>query len=113
MLQQVLGWSNQLKTLVLDQRLVRENPNLIASELGRRGINVDLSSLQQIAKKQRDIEEERSKLQAQGNLIGKEVGQKIKSGSNPKSTEIEKLRSNGNQIKKKVAILEEQHLNDQ
>jgi len=92
---------------VLDQRLVRENPNLIARELGRRGIKVDILPLQQIAQEQRDIEQERSNLQATGNLIGKEVGQKIKSGIDSKSTEIAQLRSEGNQIKREVALLEE------
>ena len=92
---------------MLDQRLVRENPNLIARELGRRGIKVDILPLQQIAQEQRDIEQERSNLQATGNLIGKEVGQKIKSGIDSKSTEIAQLRSEGNQIKREVALLEE------
>ena len=92
---------------MLDQRLVRENPNLIARELSRRGIEVDFIPLQKIAQEQRDIEEERSNLQAEGNLIGKKVGQKIKSGVDSKSAEIKTLRLKGNEIKTKVAILEE------
>ena len=59
-------------TLVLDQRLVRENPNLIARELGRRAVKLDIVPLQKIAQKQRDLEELRSNLQAEGNKIGKE-----------------------------------------
>ncbi len=70
---------------MLDQRLVRENPNLIASELARRGIKVDLKNLQKIAKEQRDFQERRSNLQAEGKQIGKEVGQKLKAGSDAKS----------------------------
>ena len=93
---------------MLDQRLVRENPNLIARELSRRGLKVDLRPLQAIAQQQRDIAIERSNLQAEGNLIGKQVGQKIKSGLNPQSAEIAELRSQGNQIKKKVGLLEEE-----
>jgi len=96
---------------VLDQRLVREKPNAIARELSRRGIKVDLIPLQQIAQQQKEIEQERSNLQAEGNLIGKTVGEKIKSGVNPNSTDIKELRSKGNQIKKKVALLEEQEKN--
>ena len=53
---------------MLDQRLVRENPEDIASALGRRGKAVDLTRLQVIAKKQRKLEEERSGLQAEGNV---------------------------------------------
>ena len=76
---------------MLDQRLVRENPNLLTRELSRRGIKVDLNPLQLLAQQQRDLEKERSNLQAKGNLIGKEVGQKIKSGLSPQSIEISQL----------------------
>tara|TARA_B100000029_G_scaffold438731_1_gene454887 strand:- start:1771 stop:3057 length:1287 start_codon:yes stop_codon:yes gene_type:complete len=92
---------------VLDQRLVRENPNLLTRELSRRGIKVDLNPLQLLAQQQRDLEKERSNLQAKGNLIGKEVGQKIKSGLSPQSIEISQLKFQGNEIKKKVGLLEE------
>tara|TARA_B100000900_G_scaffold382630_1_gene369950 strand:+ start:3048 stop:4325 length:1278 start_codon:yes stop_codon:yes gene_type:complete len=93
---------------VLDQRLVRENPELIATQLGRRGLNVDLSPLQQIAQHQRDLEQERSTLQAEGNRIGKDVGQKIKAGADPKGAEVADLRQQGNAIKQKVSVLEDE-----
>ena len=100
---------------MLDQRLVRENPDVIASELGRRGKAVDLTRLQVIAQQQRKLEEERSGLQAEGNRIGKEVGQKIKGGADPKGEEVAELRQQGNAIKQKVAVLEEEekHLSSQ
>lgn len=93
---------------MLDQRLVRENPELIATQLGRRGLDVDLSSLQQIAQHQRDLEQERSTLQAEGNRIGKDVGQKIKAGADPKGAEVADLRQQGNTIKQKVSVLEDE-----
>ena len=93
---------------MLDQRLVRENPELIATQLGRRGLNVDLSPLQQIAQHQRDLEEKRSTLQAEGNRIGKDVGQKIKAGADPKGDEVADLRQQGNAIKQKVSVLEDE-----
>ena len=93
---------------MLDQRLVRENPELIAAQLGRRGMDVDLTSLQLIAKQQRNLEEQRSSLQAEGNRIGKEVGQKIKAGADPKGAEVAELRQQGNAIKQKVAVLEDE-----
>ena len=100
---------------MLDQRLVRENPDVIATELGRRGKAVDLTRLQVIAQQQRKLEEERSGLQAEGNRIGKEVGQKIKGGADPKGEEVAELRQQGNAIKQKVAVLEEEekHLSTQ
>ena len=93
---------------MLDQRLVRENPELIATQLGRRGMNVDLSSLQQIAQHQRDLEEQRSSLQAEGNRIGKDVGQRIKGGADPKGAEVAELRQQGNAIKQRVSVLEDE-----
>ena len=62
---------------MLDQRLLRDNPELISQQLGRRGMEVDLTKLQLIAKQERDLEEQRSNLQAEGNRVGKEVGLKI------------------------------------
>ena len=93
---------------MLDQRLVRENPELIAAQLGRRGMDVDLSSLQQIAQHQRDLEQQRSTLQAEGNRIGKDVGQKIKGGADPQGSEVAELRQQGNAIKQKVSVLEDE-----
>ena len=96
---------------MLDLRLVRENPNLIALGLQRRGINVDISSLQKIATKQRDLQEERTLLQSKGNAIGKEVGNLIKTGTRQDSNQIIQLRSQGNEIKQKVAVIEEEEKN--
>ncbi len=92
---------------MLDQRLIRENPTLIEEGLNRRGIKVDLKPLQLNSNELKNIEESRSKLQGKGNQIGREVGQKIKNGNDPQSNEIQILRKEGNEIKKKVALLEE------
>ena len=93
---------------MLDQRLVRDNPETIAQQLGRRGKAVDLTKLQLIAQQQRDLEQQRSSLQAEGNQIGKEVGQRIKAGADPKGEDVTELRHKGNAIKQKVAVLEDE-----
>ena len=93
---------------MLDQRLVRDNPETIAQQLGRRGKSVDLTKLQLIAQQQRDLEQQRSSLQAEGNQIGKEVGQRIKAGVDPKGEDVAELRQKGNAIKQKVAVLEDE-----
>jgi len=93
---------------VIDQRLVRDNPEVIAQQLKRRGKSIDLTSLQLIARQQRGLEEERSTLQADGNRIGKEVGLKIKGGADPNGEEVAALRQQGNAIKQKVAVFEEE-----
>jgi len=93
---------------VIDQRLLRENPNLISEGLKSRGMDVDLEPLQKFCKDLKELEENRNSLQAQGNSIGKEVGQKIKQGLPHDSEEISNLRVKGNQIKKQVGIIEEE-----
>jgi seryl-tRNA synthetase len=93
---------------VLDQRLLRDNPELITEQLGRRGMTLDLTGLQLIAKQARDLEEQRSNLQAEGNRIGKDVGLKIKAGAAANGPEVQALRDQGNRIKQQVAALEEE-----
>ena len=93
---------------MLDQRLLRDNPELITEQLGRRGMTVDLTGLQLIAKQERDLEEQRSNLQAEGNRVGKEVGALIKGGAAPGGPEVKELREKGNRIKQQVAVLEEE-----
>ena len=93
---------------MIDQRLVRDNPEVIAQQLERRGKSIDLTGLQLIARQQRGLEEERSTLQADGNRIGKEVGLKIKGGADPNGEEVAALRQQGNAIKQKVAVFEEE-----
>ena len=87
---------------MLDQRLVREEPNLIEERLKRRGLNVDISQIKNLADQQRSHEQERNKLQAEGNQVGKAVGELIKSGIDPKSEKVTELREKGNLIKKRV-----------
>ena len=93
---------------MIDQRLLRENPNLISEGLKSRGMDVDLGPLQKFCKDLKELEEKRNSLQAQGNSIGKEVGQKIKQGLPHDSEEISNLRVKGNKIKKQVGIIEEE-----
>ena len=71
-------------------------------------MEVDLTPLQQYCKKLKILEENRSNLQSKGNQIGKEVGNQIKNGADPKSKEIQSLRDQGNKIKKQVSVIEEE-----
>ena len=103
-----IGSPQPSDSAVLDQRLLRDDPELIARQLARRGVSTDLGELQRIALKERDLEEQRSSLQAEGNRIGKEVGQRIKAGASPTGEEVAALRERGNQIKHEVAGLEEE-----
>jgi seryl-tRNA synthetase len=93
---------------VLDQRLLREHPEVIAEQLRRRGLEVDLIGLQALALQERDLEERRGGLQAEGNRIGREVGQLMRTGARPEDPRVQALKERGNRIKQAVAGLEEE-----
>lgn len=92
---------------MLDIKQIRENPQAVQERLQRRG-DYDLQPLLELDRQQREIEQARSQLQARSNEIGKLVGQKIKSGSNPSSPEVQDLREEGNAIKTQLSELEPQ-----
>ncbi|KAM3103264.1 serine--tRNA ligase [Phormidesmis sp. 146-12] len=91
---------------MLDLKLIRENPELVQEKLSHRNGSYDIQPIVQLDLQQRDLEKTRSHLQARSNEIGKLVGQKIKSGSDPKGEEIQALRDEGNQIKAQLSELE-------
>jgi seryl-tRNA synthetase len=92
---------------VLDIRQIRENPEAVQAKLDLRGEGVyDIQPILALDKQQREIESDRSQLQARSNEIGKAVGEKIKSGTAPNSPEIQALKDEGNRIKAQLAELE-------
>ena len=93
---------------MLDIKQIRENPQLILESLKNRGDNYDIQPIVDLNQKQRELQTERSQLQARSNEIGKLVGQKIKSGINPQDAAIQDLREEGNSLKAKLGELEPQ-----
>ena len=93
---------------MLDLKQIRENPEEVQKRLDSRGGSYDIAPILQLNQQQKALEQERSSLQARGNEIGKLVGQKVKSGSDVNSPEILVLKTEGNEIKSKLAQLEPQ-----
>lgn len=93
---------------MLDLKQIRENPEEVQKRLDSRGGSYDIAPILQLNQQQKALELERSSLQARGNEIGKLVGQKVKSGSDVNSPEILALKTEGNEIKSKLAQLEPQ-----
>lgn len=93
---------------MLDLKQIRENPEEVQQRLDSRGGSYDIAPILQLNQQQKALELERSSLQARGNEIGKLVGQKVKSGSDANSPEILVLKTEGNEIKSKLAQLEPQ-----
>ncbi|MBE9174476.1 serine--tRNA ligase [Synechocystis salina LEGE 06155] len=95
---------------MLDLKQIRENPTAIQNRLNQRGsgTDYDLQPILAIAAAQKAKESERTLLQSRSNEIGKLIGQKIGQGADPKGTEIQTLREEGNNLKIQLADLEPQ-----
>ncbi|MDB9516330.1 serine--tRNA ligase [Roseofilum reptotaenium CS-1145] len=93
---------------MLDIKQIRDNPQQVQAKLNSRGLDYDLQTILNLDRQQRDLETQRSQLQAKSNEIGKQVGQQIKSGTSPQSPEIQALKEEGNQVKAELAQLEPQ-----
>ncbi|MEM8806494.1 MAG: serine--tRNA ligase [Cyanobacteria bacterium P01_G01_bin.38] len=90
---------------MLDLKQIRQNSDHVMAALSKRG-DYDLQALLELDAQQREIESQRSQLQARSNEIGKAVGQKIKAGADPKGNAIQALRDEGNQVKQQLSELE-------
>lgn len=99
--------------IVLDLKLIRENPDFVQAKLNQRGGSYDISAIASLDRQRREFEVERSQLQARSNEIGKLVGQKMK--ADPKNPEVQALRDEGNALKAKLSELEprEKEIRDQ
>lgn len=93
---------------MLDLKLIRENPQAVQDSLNRRGGTYTIQPILDLDRQQRDLEQKRSQLQARSNEIGKLVGEKMKAGGDPKSSEIQALKDEGNHIKSQLSELEPQ-----
>ena len=93
---------------MIDLRQLRENPDQFLARLNLRGdYSAPIGQILTLDQQQRQIEVERSQLQARSNEIGKLVGQKIKSVGKD-DPEVQALRDEGNQIKAQLGELEPQ-----
>jgi seryl-tRNA synthetase len=93
---------------MLDIKKIRENPTVVQAQLDRRRGDHQLQPLVELDLQQRSIELRRSELQARSNEIGKTVGDRMRSGTDPNSPEILSLKEEGNQVKAQLAELEPQ-----
>ncbi|MBD1825207.1 serine--tRNA ligase [Cyanobacteria bacterium FACHB-DQ100] len=98
---------------MLDLKLIRENPDLVQTKLNQRGGSYDIPAIVSLDQQRRELEVERSQLQARSNEIGKLVGQMMK--ADPKNPEVQPLREEGNALKAKLSELEprEKEIRDQ
>lgn len=93
---------------MLDLKLIRANPEQVQELINRRNGNYNLQPIVELDRASRELETNRSQLSARGNEIGKLIGQKIGSGSDPQGEEIAQLKTEGNDLKTKLSELEPQ-----
>lgn len=94
---------------MLDLKQIRENPQSIQELLDRRSVGqYNLQPILELNQRQRELEANRTQLQARSNEIGKIIGQSIKSGTAADAPELQALRDEGNQVKATLSELEPQ-----
>jgi seryl-tRNA synthetase len=93
---------------MLDLKQIRENSEQILELLHRRSEEYQLKPILDLDQQQRELQSQRTELQARSNEIGKLIGQKMRSGVDSQSEEILQLKEEGNQLKTKLSELEPQ-----
>ncbi|WP_247216916.1 serine--tRNA ligase [Synechococcus sp. C9] len=91
---------------MLDLKLIREQPELVAERLATRHGEVNVQPVLDLDEQVRSLEKQRSRLQAESNDIGKQVGQLLRSGG--AETTVADLRQRGQELKQILADLEQQ-----
>jgi seryl-tRNA synthetase len=84
---------------MLDPQLIRNELNSIAKALDKRGVSIDTNKIQKIEDKRKTIQIKTEKLQADRNLISKEIGEMKAKGEDTENL-LEKVASNKNQLEK-------------
>ena len=84
---------------MLDPQLIRNDLNSIAKALDKRGASIDTNKIQKIEDKRKAIQIKTEKLQADRNLISKEIGEMKAKGKDTENL-LEKVTSIKNQLEK-------------
>ena len=84
---------------MLDPHLIRNELNSIAKALDKRGVSIDTNKIQKIEDKRKAIQIKTEKLQADRNLISKEIGEMKAKGEDTDNL-LEKVTSIKNQLEK-------------
>ena len=84
---------------MLDPQLIRNELNAVAKALDKRGVSIDTNKIQKIEEKRKAIQIKTEKLQADRNLISKEIGEMKAKGEDAENL-LEKVTSIKNQLEK-------------
>lgn len=92
---------------MIDLKQLRDHPDEVSQRLKLRG-DYDLEPILALDRQRRDLETQRSQLQARSNEIGKLIGQHMKAGANAQDPALESLRAQGTEVKTTLSELEPQ-----
>ena len=92
---------------MLDQKLIRENPNFIEENLSLRGKSFDINHLHKLSIERKKIDIELSNFQSESKKLSKMVGQEIRKSNNSDSKELLILKNKGNEYRLKISEFEE------
>ncbi len=93
---------------MLDLKLLREQPDVVRSGLSHRQEMIDLEAILALDAQQRQLESQRSTLQAESNSIGKQVGEAIRKGADPQGEDVTALKDRGTSLRDQIAAIETQ-----
>ena len=92
---------------MLDQNLIRENPTSVEESLSLRGKVFNISYINKLTLKKKEIDIEISSLQSESKKLSKSIGQVIGKSQNNDSQELNDLKKKGNEYRAKISELEE------
>jgi len=92
---------------VLDQKLIRENPTSVEENLSLRGKVFNISHINKLTIKKKEIDIEISSLQSESKKLSKLIGQEISKSKNNDTPELNNLKKKGNEYRNKISELEE------
>jgi len=92
---------------VLDQKLIRENPTFVEENLSLRGKVYNISHINELTVKKKEIDIEISSLQSESKKLSKLIGIEISQSKNNESPEVNNLKKKGNEYRTKISEFEE------
>ena len=92
---------------MLDQKLIRENPTSVEERLSLRGKVFNISHINELTVKKKEIDIEISSLQSESKKLSKLIGKEISKSQNNNSIELNNLKKKGNEYRIKISEFEE------
>ena len=91
---------------MLDQKLIRENPDFVEKNLSLRGKIFDIDLINKLTLEKKEIDIKISNLQSESKKLSKVIGEEIRN-NNTNSQELKNLKNKGNKIRIEISEFED------